>query len=744
MSINEDWTIIDNQLSVDDNQALESIFSLGNGYLGVRGSYEDDAISDRPTTHGTFINGFYETAPIEYGEQAYGYPYERQSMISLPDATNVELQLDGLPVDNQNGTINDNVRWISFKTGLLTHSFTWVGKLSGKKIRVTYTRMVSHKRKHILAMELIVKPLNFKHAILTINSSINTSHLTVHSSKDPRFSDINPAQLLKNAQPLGSANPQIMGLAFSTVNSRLTTLIGVIHSLDGDIDPDTNTWQKRLLINQKPVVLDKYACYFDTREPHEKSALASVEKELVTCHRDGFEALQKEQRFYLRQFWRASDIHIANNYHSDFQLATRFALFQLLQSVGKDGRRGIGAKGLSGTGYDGHYFWDTEIYIIPFFTMTQPQIARSLLVNRYNQLEQSIRHAGELGYAGALFPWRTINGQESSAYFPASTAAIHIDADIMFAVQQYYYFTDDQQFMRQYGLRMLVETSRFYMSFGNWDEQGRFVINTVTGPDEYTALVNNNAYTNLMVKNMLEFLTDSFALSQVMHFGVTQEEWNSFKKAAADMYIVKNGDLIGQDDSFLSKSKLDLKRIKPDQYPLLLHFHPMFLYQHQVLKQADLILAIALMPQRFSPAQQRVNYDYYEPLTTHDSSLSRCAYAIVASRLPNHQKFDRMLAASFKTDLEDSQHNTANGLHTASMGGTWLVILLGLAHVQATEQKLIVDPILPHEWNAYVVYITYHGSQLKLSVSKRGAHVTLMHGKEVEVELNGELVKFSH
>lgn len=736
------WTITDNQLTVKNNESLESIFTVGNGYLGVRGSYEDDTISRATTNHGVFINGFYETMPISYGEQAYGYPQERQSIISLPDATHIELFLNGLQVNQQNGHLFENYRKLSLKQGTMTHSFIWEENLSKNKIKVTYTRLVSFTRKHILAIHVEVKPLNFKKAILTIKSTLATNDLTINKNSDPRVANVNPAELLKNTKPIKALNTQTMGFLFPTKNSNLTALIAIIHSITGIVDEKNCTFTKELLIDQKPISFEKYACYFDTREDHKRSSLATVEAELNACRSDGFDTLSHEQQLYLTNYWNKSELHIANNYSNNLELESRFALFQLLQSVGKDGNRGIAAKGVSSTGYDGHYFWDTEIYIMPFFTMTQPQIARALLINRSHQLPQALRHTHQLGYDGALFAWRTINGQESSAYFPASTAAIHINSDIMFAIQQYFYFTNDHQFMQQYGLKMLVETSRFYLSYGNWDPQKGFVLNTVTGPDEYTALINNNAYTNLMVKNQLEFLTSAFTFNEVANLGLTATEWHNFKRAAAEMFIPSQHDLIGQDDSFLTKQKMDLTKLKKNQYPLLLHFHPLYLYQHQVIKQADLILAMALMPARFNAQQLRVNYNYYEPLTTHDSSLSRAAYAIVASQLADQTAFNQMLKLSFSTDLTDGQHNTDEGLHTASMGGTWLVISLGLAHVRVTPDHLLLDPILPPHWEAYVLPITYHGSQLKLSVSKRKTMISLVRGDPVPVILNGHKVNF--
>ncbi|WP_137597852.1 glycoside hydrolase family 65 protein [Paucilactobacillus kaifaensis] len=736
------WTIIDNQLPVTNSEALESIFTVGNGYLGVRGSYEDETISNTTTNHGVFINGFYETMPISYGEQAYGYPQERQSIISLPDATHIELFLNGLQVNQQNGHLSENIRQLSLKQGIMTHSFIWEENLSKNKIKVTFTRLVSFTRKHILAVHVEVKPLNFKKAILTVKSTLATNDLTINKNSDPRVANVDPAELLKNTEPIKALNPQTMGFIFPTKNSKLTALIAISHSIAGIVDKKTCTFTKELLIDQKPISFDKYACYFDTREDHKKSSLSTVEAELNACRNTGFEVLTHEQQLYLTDYWNKSDLHIANNYNNNLELESRFAMFQLLQSVGKDGNRGIAAKGLSSTGYDGHYFWDTEIYIMPLFTMTQPQIAKKLLINRFHQLSEALQHARQLGYKGALFPWRTINGKESSAYFPASTAAIHINADIMFAIQQYFYFTNDLQFMHQYGLKMLVEASRFYLSYGNWDTNKGFVLNTVTGPDEYTALINNNAYTNLMVKNQLEFLTSSFTFNDVANLGLTAAEWHKFKLAAAKMFITTEGNLIGQDDSFLTKPKIDLTKLKKSQYPLLLHFHPLYLYQHQVIKQADLILAMALMPYRFNLQQLQVNYNYYEPLTTHDSSLSRAAYAIVASQLDDQTAFNQMLQRAFSTDLTDGQHNTNEGLHTASMGGTWLVISLGLAHVRATQNNLLLDPILPPQWEAYVIPITYHGSQLKLSVSKRETNITLIAGKPVPVILNGKKVIF--
>jgi alpha,alpha-trehalose phosphorylase len=418
--------------------------------------------------------------------------------------------------------------------------------------------------------------------------------------------------------------------------------------------------------------------------------------------------------------------------------AVHFNCFQLLQSAGRDGKTNIAAKGITGEGYEGHYFWDSEIFIFPFFLFTHPDIARQFLDYRYSILDQARKRAKEMGCRGALFPWRTINGEEASAYYPAGTAQIHINADIMYALKQYVTVTGDEDFLREKGMEMLIETSRFYLSYGSFVPNRGFVLDCVTGPDEYTAMVNNNAYTNLMVKDELEYLTAHLHPDNLKKYGVNEKEYRLFKKAADEMYLYRQGDLIGQDDSFLSKGKWDFDTTTSDQYPLLLHFHPLTIYRRQVLKQADLVLAMILQGERFTRKEKEINYDYYEPLTTHDSSLSTSAHAILAAELGRIGPAVAFFYRTARADLDDYQHNIADGVHTAAMAGSWLTIVFGFAGLRIKNGQLHFHPLLPRQWKSYRFGLRFNNTELKISVTETGTAYRRIAGDSLTVYDNGE------
>ncbi|KRN28966.1 glycoside hydrolase [Lactobacillus selangorensis] len=566
------------------NKATESLFTVGNGYLGIRGSFEDkNLIQSLSSTRGTYINGFYEQEPIVYGESAYGYPNQRQSIINLPDASSCALYLDGEHVDDQNGEFLVNSRNLKMKNGQMIHHFKWRSYKSNKTIAVTFSRLVSFKHQTVAAFLMDATAVDFKDGRLKVVSQLDRTTDAAPAGFDPRLSQVNTQSIFQNA--LAIEKEDARGLDLRTLNSNQEVLIGITHDTAGEWHD--LSWEKTYDL-QNPVSLTKYAVYLQVDS--EKDTQDLLWQQLAEAKKIGFAKLAMEQKVHLDVFWEHAAISIDGD--DELQQALHFVSYQLLQAAGQDSKRSISAKGLTSTGYEGHYFWDTEIYILPFFLMNQPETARNLLLVRYEQLQDAKVHAQNLSLKGALYPWRTINGEEASAYFPASTAAIHIDADIMYAVQRYYEVTQDRDFLDQYGLEMLVETSRFYISYGDFVPGKGFTLNTVTGPDEYTALVDNNAYTNFMVQNQLYFLLKHFTLEQASRFGVTQAEWETFKKAADEMFIYRRGDLIGQDDTFLDKGKWDLANTPKENFPLMLHYHPLIIYRKQVLKQADLILAM--------------------------------------------------------------------------------------------------------------------------------------------------------
>ncbi len=493
----------------------------------------------------------------------------------------------------------------------------------------------------------------------------------------------------------------------------------------------------------------KYAVYTDTIR-HGDDVIQEGMKILHQVKGKSFGELAEEQKRYLDDFWEVSDIMIEGD--QLVQEGIRFNLYHLLQSVGKDPASNIAAKGLSGEGYEGHYFWDTEIYIFPVFLMTHPEIAKNLLLHRYSILEHAKARALEMGHEkGALFPWRTIAGKESSAFFPAGTAQYHISADIAYSYIQYYLATKDEEFMKGYGAEVLFETARLWADTGHL-HNGKYRIDNVTGPDEYTCIVNNNYYTNVMAKHNLLWAvkiyrllsrTDADRLRALAgRLDLTETEVDNWQMAGESMYLPYDETLQinAQDDSFLQKAKWDLKNTPSDKFPLLLHYHPLTLYRYQVLKQADTVLAHFLLEDEQELGTIRNSYDYYEAITTHDSSLSSCVYSIMASKLGYTDKSYNYFNETARLDLDNTHGNTKDGLHMANMGGTWLAIVYGFAGLRLKENGLSFSPMLPAEWNLLEFQLRYQGRRLKFQKTREFTVYTVVSGDDLEIMHDGEML----
>jgi alpha,alpha-trehalose phosphorylase len=481
----------------------------------------------------------------------------------------------------------------------------------------------------------------------------------------------------------------------------------------------------------------------------------------------GFHQLLTSQEQYMEEFWRRSDVrikdiseHRAKRSTVEIQQAIRFNLFHILQASARAEQAGVPAKGLTGQAYEGHYFWDTEIYLLPFLTYTSPRIARNLLAFRYNMLPQARARARELGQRGAMYPWRTISGEEASAYYAAGTAQYHINADIMYALRKYVQATGDEAFLRTYGAEMLVETARLWLDLGFYSDAkgGRFCINGVTGPDEYAAVVNNNAYTNLMARENLRYaaeVVESLRTAEadaydalVQKTALEASEVNAWSRAAESMYVPTDESLkiILQDDNFLDREPWDFRNTPRDHYPLLLFYHPLNIYRTQVIKQADVILAMFLLGDAFSSEVKKHNFDFYDPLTTGDSSLSSCVEAIIAAQIGDLDKAIQYGMAALLMDLADVGGNVKDGCHIASMGGTWMMLTYGFAGMRDDDGTLSFWPRRAPEENAVLRFpITYRGQLLEVEIGldkveyalREGGRLVIRHEKE-EIELTRE------
>ena len=442
----------------------------------------------------------------------------------------------------------------------------------------------------------------------------------------------------------------------------------------------------------------------------------------------------------------------------EIQQAIRFNLFQIFQASARAEHTGVPAKGLTGQGYEGHYFWDTEIYLLPFLIYTSPQIAKNLLTFRYNMLPMARQRARELHHRGAMFPWRTINGEEASAYYAAGTAQYHINADIMYGLRKYVLATGDRQFLERYGAEMLIETARFWVDLGFYSQgkDGKFCIHAVTGPDEYNTVVNNNAYTNLMARENLRYAIDTVQslrsrapqayAALVAKTGLDKSEVAEWTNAADNMYIPYDDGLqiIPQDDGFLDDEPWDFANTPEDHYPLLLFYHPLNIYRKQVLKQADVVLALFLLGDRYSIEEKKRNFEFYDPLTTGDSSLSSCVEAIIAAQCGNMEKATEYGMAALLMDLDDVGGNVKDGCHIASMGGTWMVFAYGFGGLRDYDGILTFSPRRGPEMTALLRFpLTYRGQMLEIEIAHDKVEYALRDGERLGIRHESEDIELT-
>jgi len=740
------WKLIQKNFSVSELGKYETLFTLGNGNLGLRGNLEE---VDSNYERGTYINGLYEVYPIEYGESAYGYAKNNQAIIDLVDGKSFVFYADGELLTTDKAS--KHIRELDFRKGVLTRSFTWHTK-SGATIDFKIERLVSLVQDSTAIQNLEINISNKKidfEIISILSDTPRKKGKNADDIEDPRRGSGYGKKVLTRKEELLEGT--LGYFMHQTEISKISLFSGMDHSFKSEIIPEISSHSSltdsRISFKFKdmggPLHFVKYLCYCHDQAASDSELKNRGLSDLNLSVNNGLDYYLNAQESFLKDFWDKSDVIIIGD--QELQLGLRFNIFHLLQSTGKNGKVSIAAKGLTGLGYEGHYFWDTEIYVLPYFTYTFPEIAKSLLSYRYSIIGKARERALELSHKGVLFPWRTINGEEASAYFPAGTAQFHINADIAFGINKYVKSTGDIKFLLDFGLEILIETARFWYDMGEFIPgfDGAFCIHEVTGPDEYTALVNNNLYTNIMVReNFLyacEYLTELKKSENKIYrdftakFNISEKEIESWKNAAFKMRIPYNSDLslYAQDDAFLNRPVWDFEGTPKDKYPLLLHFHPLSIYRYQVIKQADLVMALFLQGKYFSLAEKKRNFDYYEKLTTGDSSLSACIQGIVGSELGYLDLAEKYLKQTALIDLNDLNGNVKDGVHTASMAGSWMSVVYGFAGMRDSDEMLSFSPRLPSGLEEISFKINYSGCLLHVKVLKKTVSYKLLAGKVI-------------
>ena len=754
------YEVNDLDLNNDELMLNETLFHNANGYLGVRGCYEEGYPREYKTIRGTYINGFYDYVDMPQAEKLYGLCEKKQTMINVADTQGISFTADGEKFSMFEGTVLSSVRSLDMKEGITQRKVRWKSE-KGNEFDIDIKRMASFDIPNLFLIEYRVKSSEYE-GDLTFESLHIGDTKNFFDPSDPRVAGESHEHLIPDS---ALNKDEVSYLCTKTVSSNLYVCSAVSekvryegkasgnHELDVTVSRENHRYIKKIktrISAGEEVVLYKYTILTDSVRCD--SPLEEAEKLMQEVKNTEADILYKKQREFLKDYWDKCSLKIEGD--DELDIALRYNTYQLLQSAGRDEHSNIAAKGLSGEGYEGHYFWDTEMYMQPFFTMTNPEISKSLISYRYETLPAARENARLLGHkSGALYPWRTIEGSECSGYFPSGTAQYHIDADIACSVVAYYLATGDFDFIASKGAEIVFETARLWLDVGNYDKD-RFVINCVTGPDEYTCLVNNNYFTNVSAKYNLEWavkfydlLTEKRNLNTIAKIGLTGSEVDEFKRAADCMYLPydeKRG-INPQDDSFLSKKEWDFSSTPPGDYPLLLHYHPLYIYRYQVCKQADTVLAHFIYEDAQSIDTIEKSFAYYEMVTTHDSSLSTCIYSIMAAKLGMVEKAYKYFGDSAKLDLFNLHHNTKDGIHTANMGGNYMAVVYGFGGLRIKEDGLHLAPVIPRQWSAYSFKLNYRGSRLLVSVKRTEGEpdvsVTLLEGEGVEIFLKGKKTK---
>jgi alpha,alpha-trehalose phosphorylase len=742
------WCLTETALDLDLLAQSESVFALSNGHIGLRGNLDEGEPHGLP---GTYLNSLYEDRPLPYAESAYGFPDTGQTVINVTNGKIIRLLVDDEPFDIRYGKVLSHIRTLDLRAGTLTRNVVWTSP-AGRTVEITSVRLVSLTQRAVAAISYTVSPVNEPLRLVLMSEIVANEEIPTVPG-DPRAAAVLASPLVSEEHMAVDGDRPRSVLVHGTRLSKLRLATAMAHEISGpsrkavvsESFPDLG----RLMVAAEvpageKLHLTKYLGYGWSAWRSRSALIDQVSGAVAAAALTGWDKLLEEQRGYLDDFWQGADVEVDGD--MEIQQAVRFGLFHILQAGARAEHRPIPAKGLTGTGYDGHTFWDTETFVLPVLTYTQPAAAADALRWRHETLPIARAHAAEFGLAGAAFPWRTIHGEECSGYWPAGTAAFHINADISAAVVKYLDATHDEAFEREIALPLLVETARLWRSLGQHDADGKFRIDGVTGPDEYSAVKDNNLYTNLMAQQNLAAAADLAAkLShEARELNVTTEEAAEWRDAATDMFIPydKRLGVHPQHDGFTKYARWDFAGTPEDHYPLLLHYPYFQLYRRQVVKQADVVLAMQLRGDAFTPAQKLRNFDYYEALTVRDSSLSACTQAVIAAEVGHLQlAYDYLAEAAFM-DLQDREHNTKDGLHIASLAGAWTALVGGFGGMRAGTgtDGLSFSPSLPPGLAGLSFRLRYRGRIVRVAVRQGAASYSLLHGDPLPIKHYGQPV----
>jgi alpha,alpha-trehalose phosphorylase len=742
----EPWRVRETHLDLNVLAQTESVFALSNGHIGLRANLDEGEPFGIP---GTYLNSFYEMRPLPYAEPGYGFPESGQTVLNVTNGKIIRLLVDDEPFDVRYGRLLGHERILDLRDGVLLRDVEWESP-AGTAVRVTSTRLVSFVHRSAVAIKYEVEPVDSALRV-AIQSELIANEPAPPTSNDPRTAAVLESPL--ESEDFSDRDARVV-LVHSTRRSKLLMAAAMDHIVEGpegtfvfaesEKDVGRVTIATDLAVGER-LTMVKFLSYGWSSQRSLPAIRDQVIAGAAKAKYAGWDSLLEGQRAYLEDFWSAADVQLEGD--TELQQAVRFGLFHTVQAGARAEQRAIPAKGLTGPGYDGHTFWDTERYVLPVLTYTAPDATRDALLWRHSTLDLARERARQLGLQGAAFPWRTIRGQETSGYWPAGTAAFHISANVADAVVRYQAAVEDDVFALEAGVEVLVETARLWLSLGHHDAEGRFRIDGVTGPDEYSALADNNVFTNLLAQRNLIAAADSVARypDKAAELGAGIEEAAAWRDAARNT-VVPWDEALGvhpQSEGFTEHQVWDFANTRPDQYPLLLHFPYFDLYRKQVVKQADLVLALHWRGDAFTGEEKARDFAYYEPLTVRDSSLSACSQAVVAAEVGHLELAYDYFGEAALMDLHDLEHNTRDGVHIASLAGSWLAAVAGFGGMRDHDGRLSFAPKLPDQLERLAFGIRFRGRLLKVEATRTEATYTLTEGKSLDLSHYDKRIRVS-
>ncbi|MGY1706553.1 glycoside hydrolase family 65 protein [Geodermatophilus sp. SYSU D00697] len=723
------WVVREPHVDLETLGVTESVFSLSNGYLGIRGTLDE---VEPHGMRGTYLSGVHETHPLSYPEGGYGHPEEGQAMLSVADGTPLRLLVDGVPLDAREVDPQVHERTLDLRTGTLDRRVRWTTP-SGTSVEVSSRRLVSLAERSVCAVRYEVRVLDGP-AHVVVRSDLAAGEVTPTGveNDDPRVAECLDEAFEPRAQ-IGNATGG--ALVERTRRSGITVAAAVGHQVDGGrvrthVDEQhVVTTVAADLLPGEGITIVKAVGYSWSYDAGSDSVLGEASAALSSALDLGWEGLLAGQRAALDELWASADVEVDGD--PELQQALRYAVFQLHCSAACISRAPVGAKGLTGMGYSGHTFWDVEGFVLPALTLLRPESAARLLRWRSATLDAARERAATLGLAGAAFAWRTISGREVSAYWPASTAAMHVNADISRAFWLYQNVTG-RDLVDVGGLGVLVETARLWMSIGHEDAAGGWHLFGMTGPDEYTGVVDDNVFTNLMARANLRRAADACQRHQARaaELGVDATETSAWRAAADAVHLPWDEGLrVHPSNANFTTYREWPFEDQRDAYPVQEHQHYATFYRRQVLKQADLVQALWWCRDEFTAEEVARDLEYYEARTVRDSSLSAAVQAVVCAQAQHPDLALRYLREAALVDLRNVTGGSADGLHMASVAGAWLAFVAGLGGLREDHEDLEIAPLLPSSLSRTAYSVTWRGRLLRVETTRESTTVTLVRGE---------------